>query len=72
MKTKKIKMQVIKFTKLKDIVRINQELEAKAIKGELIGISQSGEALELAEPKINGIWRIELKENGCIKRIILF
>lgn len=69
---KKIKMPIIKYTKFKDIVRINQDLNAKALKGELIGLSKSSEALELAEPKINGIWRIELKPNGCIKKIILF
>lgn len=60
------------YTEPEDLVRINNELDAKATKGELLPIRQTSEYLMVAEPAINGIWTLHLDEEGFIKKITLF
>ena len=69
---KKIKLKTIEYTSYKDLVRINNELGEKAKKGLLIPLRQEKNLLEVAEPRINGIWDIFLNDEGNIKKIILW
>lgn len=55
-----------------DIRRINDELDAKAKAGKLIGIRKEPKMLQLAEPEINGIWTIYLNDRGFIEKIVVF
>ena len=69
---KTIKMKTIQYTKKKDLIRINNELGEKADKGLLVGIRQESHLLQLAEPRINGIWNIYLNDDGNITKIVLW
>lgn len=69
---KTIKLDVREFTSYEDIKRVNDELGEKAKKGLLVPLRQEPDLLELAEPRINGIWRMYLNKDGNIKKIILF
>lgn len=55
-----------------EIKRINDELDAKAKAGKLIGIRKEPKMLQLAEPEINGIWTIYLNDKGFIEKIVVF
>lgn len=72
MKTKTIKLPVKRFTKLEDIVKVNNELNEKAKRGELVALRKEKHALVIAEPRINGIWNLLLDSKGKIKEIVLF
>ena len=65
-------MKTIQYTKKKDLIRINNELGEKAEKGLLVGLRQEKNLLQLAEPRINGIWNIYLNDAGSIERIVLW
>lgn len=69
---KAIKIPHYEYTKLEDLVRINNELGEKAKKGLLVGLRQEKNLLELAEPRINGIWDIHLNDEGNIEKIVLW
>lgn len=69
---KTIKLKTIQYTKKKDLIRINQELDEKASRGLLVPIRQESHLLELAEPRINGIWDIFLNDHGSIEKIVLW
>lgn len=69
---KTIKMKTIQYTKKKDLIRVNNELGEKAKKGLLVGLRQEEHLLQLAEPRINGIWNIYLNDKGCIEKIVLW
>lgn len=72
MKTNTIKLPVKRFTKLEDIVKVNNELNEKAKRGELVALRKEKHALVIAEPRINGIWNLLLDSKGKIKEIVLF
>lgn len=58
------------YTKVEDLVRINDELTAKANRGELMPLRMDGDKLMVAEPSINGIWTLFL-DKGKIVKIVL-
>lgn len=60
------------YEKPEDLIRINNELDAKAKAGKLVGIRKENKMLQLAEPEINGIWTIFLNDKGFIEKIVLF
>lgn len=69
---KTIKIPHFEYTKVEDLIRINNELGEKAEKGLLMLLRQEKHLLELAEPSINGIWEIFLNDEGYIQRIVLW
>lgn len=70
--TKTIKLKTKVFTKLEDLIKVNNELGEKAQKGELIPLRKEKNLLQLAEPRINGIWDIILSDKGTITKIVLW
>ena len=72
MKKKCIAMPHVEYTKVEDLVRVNNELGEKAKNGLLVGLRQEKNLLQLAEPRINGIWNIYLNDAGSIERIVLW
>ena len=69
---KAIKMKTYEWTKPEDLKFINNELREKAEQGLLVPIRQEKNLLELAEPRINGIWNIYLNDEGNITKIVLW
>lgn len=72
MKELKIEIPHEVYTDLEDLVRVNDELDAKARRGELVALRKTAKTLMIAEPAINGIWTLHLDEKGRIKKITLF
>ena len=66
-----LKFPIKHWTKPEDLKRLNAELCDKVKRGELVGINQQENLLQLFEPNINGLWLITL-EGGFIKKITLF
>ena len=60
------------YTKPEDLIRVNDELNQKALDGKLIGIRKEKNMLQFAEPQINGIWTMYLNDKGYIEKIVLF
>ena len=71
-KVEHIEMPHEVYTKPEDLIRVNDELNQKALDGKLIGIRKEKNMLQFAEPQINGIWTMYLNDKGYIEKIVLF
>lgn len=69
---KKIQLTTVVYDTPELIAKANRELGEKAQQGLLIPIRRTKYRLELAEPRINGIYTIYLNRKGFIKKIVLW
>lgn len=69
---KRLQLTTIVYDTPELIAKANRELGEKATQGLLIPIRRTKYKLELAEPRINGIYTIYLNRKGYIKKIVLW
>lgn len=69
MKTIELPTQI--YTKVEDLIRINDELADKANKGELLPLRMDKDKIMIAEPSINGIWTLFLDKGNIVKIVLV-